>query len=60
MDLIKFYADWFYSPVDEELENKMYFLETENDKIQNYNNYYYENLKKLYIETKKDCGISKI
>lgn len=27
IDLIKFYADWLYSPIDEELENKLYFLD---------------------------------
>jgi hypothetical protein len=27
VDLIKFYSDWFYAPVDEELENRLYFLD---------------------------------
>ncbi len=26
-ELIKFYSDWLYSPVDEEVENKLYFLD---------------------------------
>ncbi len=26
-ELVKFYSDWLYSPVDEEVENKLYFLD---------------------------------
>jgi hypothetical protein len=43
VDLVKFYADWLYSPVDEDLENKLYFLELKDEK--NLDNYFYEKLK---------------
>jgi len=47
IDLVKFYSDWLYSPVDEELENKLYFLDSslieEN---------FYENIKKEFENTK--------
>jgi hypothetical protein len=58
IDLVKYYADWFYAPVDEELENKLYFLD-EDEKLEN-NDYFYKNLKKIYLESNKECGINKI
>jgi hypothetical protein len=30
IDLIKFYSEWLYAPVDEELENKLYFISADN------------------------------
>lgn len=27
IDLMKFYSDWLYGPVDEEIENKLYFID---------------------------------
>ena len=35
LDLVKYYSNWLYSPVDEELENKLYFLE-DNVSIEEY------------------------
>ncbi len=55
VDLVKFYADWLYSPVDEDLENKLYFLEQKENK--NIDNYFYEKLRdefeNLNFEKKK-------
>lgn len=31
LEFLKFYSEWLYGPVDEDLENKMYFLEKERD-----------------------------
>ncbi len=27
IDLLKFYTDWLYSPIDQDLENKIYFMD---------------------------------
>jgi hypothetical protein len=46
VDLVKFYAEWLYSPVDEELENKLYFLGPIENKY--FEDYFYEKLKDEY------------
>lgn len=43
INLVKFYAEWLYGPVDEDLENKLYFLEDSSLTVENY---FYEELKK--------------
>jgi hypothetical protein len=35
-DLLLFYSEWLYGPIDEELENKLYFLTTEKDFFNSY------------------------
>jgi len=53
-DLIKFYSDWLYSPVDEELENKIYFMEFSQDNKQlpvntkSFEDLFYNNLKEEF------------
>ena len=56
-DLVNFYADWLYGPVDEEMENKMYFLDFNsgnkgntgntgvNKKEKRFEDYFYNTLK---------------
>ena len=54
LDLIKFYSDWLYSPIDEEIENKLYFLDMDdNDNIEEYSK---DKLRKIY-EPGKTYGI---
>jgi hypothetical protein len=60
LNLIEFYADWLYSPVNEELENKLYFVNSNQtaddymrDKIIDYyNNLEDKNNKKFGIRPK--------
>lgn len=44
LDLIDFYGEWLYSPVDEELENKIYFLDFDR-KSKHFENVIYNKLK---------------
>lgn len=44
VDLVKFYADWLYSPIDQELENKLYFLDLETSPEE----YFYPKLKNKF------------
>ena len=44
VDLVKFYSEWLYGPVDEELENRLYFLK------ENPQEYFSESLKNKFDE----------
>ncbi len=47
IDLVKFYSDWLYTPIDEELENKLYFIDDSDiDK------HFYPKLKKEFEKSK--------
>lgn len=53
IDLVKFYSEWLYGPVDEDLENKFYFLDYEHKGIEDY---VYPQIKNSY-ELDKKVGI---
>ncbi len=54
IDIIKFYSDWLYAPVDEEIENKLYFVDLDdNNSIEKYCK---DKLDKIY-EPGKTYGI---
>jgi hypothetical protein len=44
IDLIKFYSEWLYEPVDEEMENKLYFLDLDGDNT--VEDYFYKHVQK--------------
>lgn len=44
VDLVKFYAEWLYGPVEEDIDNKLYFLP------ENKTEYFYESLKNKFDE----------
>ena len=45
IDLVKFYSDWLYGPIDEELENKLYFIDYSNYGIKSPEEFFYSKLK---------------
>jgi hypothetical protein len=54
LNLIIFYSDWLYAPVDEEIENKLYFIDI--DDKENLEEYTKDKLQKIY-EDGKTYGI---
>ena len=54
IDVIKFYSDWLYGPIDEEIENKLYFIDLE-DK-DNLEEYCKDKIQRIY-EPGKSYGI---
>jgi hypothetical protein len=48
--MVKFYSDWLYSPVDEELENKLYFLDLNDNNT--FEEFYTEQIEKIYKKDK--------
>jgi hypothetical protein len=45
VDLVKFYSEWLYGPVDEDVENKLYFLSENRDE------YFHNSLKNIFNQT---------
>jgi len=45
LDLVKFYSEWLYGPVDEDVENKLYFLSDNREE------YFNNSLKNLFNQT---------
>ena len=54
IDIIRFYSDWLYGPYDEEIENKLYFIDI--DDKNTIEEYYYNKIEKMY-EPAKTYGI---
>ena len=50
VELVKLYSDWLYSPVDEDLENKLYFMGL--DEHNTLDEYYNDQLEKNYKKDK--------